>query len=199
MFSGIVQEMATIKKISGSEILRIDVQLAQASKCRLGDSVAINGVCLTVVHIDLNHNVLSFEAVAETLSKTNLGQLKVAEKVNAELSLRFGDFVGGHLVQGHVDGVANIRFIQQHADSWIVGFTTPSEILKYLVTKGFVTIDGMSITVIDVLDAYFTVTFIPHTIENTIVKNYAIGNTVNIEADPIGKQIHQYMDKYNHV
>ncbi|WP_119344702.1 riboflavin synthase [Facilibium subflavum] len=198
MFSGIVQEIGVINRLEKkADLLTLWVKFSQAHQCRIGDSVAINGICLTVVEVD--EQQACFEAVAETLQKTNLAYLSDKDYVNIELSLRYGDFIGGHMVQGHVDGVGEIRFIELQGDALLVGINADKNILCYLVNKGFVAIDGMSITVIDVFDQYFTVTFIPHTQKSTIVQHYQVGMKVNLEADPIGKHIHTYMEKYRYV
>ena len=199
MFSGVVQEVVKVSSISGSGVMTIVICSQQLEVCKLGDSIAINGVCLTVVKLHKLKGLVSFEAVPETLRKTTLGQLEVEGKVNLELSLRLNDFVCGHLVQGHVDGVGTIKSITHEAEAWLVAVSAPIEILKYLVNKGFITIDGMSITVIKVEKNYFTVTFIPHTIDTTIVKDYQIGTKVNLEVDPIGKHIHNYIEKVQSV
>ena len=199
MFSGIVQEVATVESILVHEVITLVIHSRQLASCKIGDSIAINGVCLTVVTLDNIKGLLSFEVVPETLRKTTLGQFVAGSKVNLELSLRLNDFIGGHMVQGHVDGVGEIKSIIHEAEALLVAISAPEEILRYLVNKGFITIDGMSITVIEVKDDYFTVTFILHTIDTTIVKNYQIGSKVNLEADPIGKHIHHYMEKIKHV
>ena len=159
----------------------------------------MNGVCLTVVEINIESMSACFDVVAETINKTNLSYLKIEDEVNVELSLRYGDFVGGHMVQGHVDGIGKVTSIVPEGDALLVAIEANKDILKYLVNKGFVTIDGMSITVIDVYDNHFTVTFIPHTQNSTIVRKYKCGSVVNLEADPIGKQIHSYMEKLQNV
>ncbi|WP_440682677.1 riboflavin synthase [Cysteiniphilum halobium] len=199
MFSGIVQEVAVVDSVLGHELITLIIRSAQLSSCKIGDSIAINGVCLTIVDLDKVNGLVSFEVVPETLRKTTLGQLVVGSQVNFELSLRLNDFIGGHMVQGHVDGIGEIKFIKPEDRAWLVAISAPVEILRYLVNKGFITIDGMSITVIEVNDDCFTVTFIPHTIDATIVKNYQVGTKVNLEADPIGKHIHHYMEKIQHV
>ncbi|GGF95954.1 MULTISPECIES: riboflavin synthase [Cysteiniphilum] len=199
MFSGIVQEVATVDSVLGSDLITLVIRSEQLASCKIGDSIAINGVCLTVVTLDKVKGLVSFEAVPETLRKTTLGQLVAGSHVNLELSLRLNDFIGGHMVQGHVDGVGEVKSITHEAEAWLVAISAPLEILRYLVNKGFITIDGMSITVIEVKGDYFTVTFIPHTIDATIVKNYQVGTKVNLEADPIGKHIHHYMEKIQYV
>ncbi len=205
MFSGIVQEIGKVVAIEGlgqeptdtnMQCIRLKISLKQGHLCQIGDSVSINGVCLTVVEIDQELGVLSFDAVPETLRKTNLSLFKVGDYVNIELSVKLGDYIGGHMVQGHVDGVGQISHIAKEDAALIVRIQVKEAILKYFVNKGFVAIDGMSITVIEVTENDFSVTFIPHTIEATIVQTYKVGQMVNLEADPLGKQIHAYMEKY---
>ena len=199
MFSGIVQEIGTIKTVSGSKLITFEVKFAQANQCNIGDSVAINGVCLTIIQIDSDASIAKFQAVPETLSKTNLNTLTAKDNVNVELSLHYGDPVGGHMVQGHVDGVGEIRFIKQESLSYLVGINANHQLLQYLADQGFIAIDGMSITVVKIFENYFTVTFIPHTIQHTITQHYQPGTKVNLEADPLGKHIHHYMEKKQHV
>lgn len=199
MFSGIVQEIAIVESISGHEVIVLVIHSKQLASCKTGDSIAINGVCLTVVTLDKENDLVSFEVVPETLRNTTLGQLVVEANVNLELSLLLNDFIGGHMVQGHIDGIGKIKSISYEAEAWLLVISAPEKILRYLVNKGFVTIDGMSITVIKVKDDYFTVTFIPHTIDTTIVKKYKVGTKVNLEADPIGKHVHHYMEKIQNV
>ncbi|MFZ9034533.1 MAG: riboflavin synthase [Francisellaceae bacterium] len=197
MFSGIVQEIGKIKlRHFSDEILTLEIAFDSAAQCRIGDSVAVNGVCLTVVAIS-DEKQARFEVVAETLRKTTLATLSQADEVNIELALRYGDPVGGHLVSGHIDGVAEIETIQKEGGALLVRFGADKSWLNYMVDKGFITIDGMSITLIEVLEDSFTVSFIPQTITATIVKNYKPDTKVNIEIDAMGKQIYKYLDHLN--
>lgn len=198
MFSGIVQELGTIKKIiSYKNNKSFCIDFTNSTKCNIGDSVAINGTCLTVT--ELNDNIASFDAVPETLEKTNLDALKEDDIVNIELAMRYGDHVGGHMVQGHIDEKGQIRSIQDVCGAWLIEISASAEFLQYLVKKGFVTIDGMSITIIDIFNDSFTVTLIPHTIEVTVAQNYTKGSTVNLEADATGKYIYKYIQGFKNV
>ncbi|WP_150467217.1 riboflavin synthase [Francisella sp. SYW-9] len=193
MFSGIVQQLGEIKKISTDKNVKtFEIAFSNSQKCKIGDSVAINGVCLTVTQLKDN-DIASFDAVPETLEKTNLDQLVLGDLVNTELAICYGDVVGGHMVQGHVDEKGIIKSITDVGGAWIIEVSASMNFLKYLVNKGFVTIDGMSITVVEVLDKSFTITLIPHTIDATIAKDYIQGSIVNLEADATGKYIYKYI------
>ena len=196
MFSGIVQQLGEIKKISTQKNVKtFEIAFSNSQKCKIGDSVAINGVCLTVTQLKDN-DIASFDAVPETLYKTNLDQLKLGSCVNTELALCYGDTVGGHMVQGHVDEKGLIKSISDVGGAWLIEISTSRDFIKYLVNKGFVTIDGMSITIVEVLDKSFTVTLIPHTIDATIAKNYIQGSMINLEADATGKYIYKYIQGF---
>ncbi|KEI35114.1 riboflavin synthase [Allofrancisella frigidaquae] len=200
MFSGIVQQLGTVKRITTrGNIKTFYIAFENCSKCSVGDSVAINGTCLTVTDLNLEHTIASFDAVPETLSKTNLNELNIGNTVNIELAIRYGDLVGGHIVQGHVDEKGSIKEIKDVGGAWIVEITASKEFLNYLIPKGFVAIDGMSITVVDVLEKSFTITLIPHTIDTTIAKNYAKNSLVNLEADATGKYIYKYIQGFKNV
>ncbi|MED7789003.1 riboflavin synthase [Francisella sp. 19X1-34] len=193
MFSGIVQQLGEVKKISTRKNVKtFDIAFSNSQKCKIGDSVAINGVCLTVTQLK-DGDIASFDAVPETLKKTNLDQLEPNASVNTELALCYGDVVGGHMVQGHIDEKGMIRNITDVGGAWMIEISASIDFLKYLVNKGFVTIDGMSITIVEVLNKSFTVTLIPHTIDATIAKNYTQGSIVNLEADATGKYIYKYI------
>ncbi|ALB02126.1 riboflavin synthase subunit alpha [Francisella persica ATCC VR-331] len=197
MFNGIVQQLGTIKKIIAKDSLKtFCIEFENSLKCNIGDSVAINGTCLTVTALDKQNLTANFNAVLETLKKTNLDNLKEKQLVNTELAMRYGDYVGGHMVQGHVDEPGQIKNINNVGGAWLIEISASKEFLKYLVKKGFVAIDGMSITVIDVLKDSFTVTLIPHTIEVTITKNYTSGSIVNLEADATCKYIYKYIQGF---
>ena len=197
MFSGIVQQLGTIKKIIAKDSLKtFCIEFENSLQCNIGDSVAINGTCLTVTAFNKQNLTANFDAVPETLKKTNLDNLKEKQLVNTELAMRCGDYAGGHMVQGHVDEPGQIKNINDVGGAWLIEISASKEFLKYLVKKGFVTIDGMSITVIDVLKDSLTVTLIPHTIEVTIAKNYTSSSIVNLEADATGKYIYKYIQGF---
>jgi len=194
MFSGIVETTGTIRMMqqtSESAVFHIESH-TPFNDLHIGDSVAVNGVCLTIT--ELLPMAFSVTAVPETLRLTNLGQLKEKSLVNLERSLLVGGRNGGHNVQGHVDGVATIAAIEADGkDAWLVTFRLAEDISKYVVNKGYITIDGMSITVIEAIDEFFTVTFIPHTREVTIANTYQLGTQVNIEVDILGKYIEKFL------
>ncbi|APC97549.1 riboflavin synthase [Francisella frigiditurris] len=194
MFSGIVQGLGAVKKINiKNKVKTFYIAFENCHKCSIGDSVSINGTCLTVTDFNADHSMASFDAVPETLIKTNLDSLEIGSLVNTETAIRYGDLVGGHMMQGHVDEKGIIRNIQDVGGAWIVEISASKDFINYLIPKGFVSIDGMSITVVEVLEDSFTVTLIPHTVEVTIAKNYKKDSAVNLEADATGKYIYKYV------
>lgn len=193
MFSGIIQDVQKIVRIIKQKT-NIKISIPYKKKCDLGNSLAINGVCLTIMEINTVLKLITFEVVEETLLKTNLSDLKVGDLVNIEFPLKLYDDIGGHIVQGHIDGIGIIHNIIYN-ESWKVTITASTNILQYLFNKGYITIDGMSITIINVTHKYFTITFIPYTIKNSITKKFQIGTKVNLEIDPISKNVYRYMEK----
>lgn len=196
MFSGIVTEIGSVTDILDSDSHRvISIQAPRTSqKVKLGDSVSLNGCCLTVTQ--KKDFYLTFDLVYETLEKTNLGFLKKGNLVNLENSLLVGEPIGGHFVQGHVSGTAKIKYIENIGQGKIVYFSYPTLLESYIVDKGYVTIDGMSITVIKSQKDIFSVTFVPHTIQNTITQYYQIGTLVNLEVDILGRYIEKLVRPY---
>lgn len=189
MFSGITETLGYIEKITQHQGCKdfVIVPELRFSDIQIGDSVAVNGVCLTVTQYDRNQ--LSVTAVPETLRLTNLDNLAEKQCVNLERAMRVEQRLSGHFVQGHVDGMGTITDIQDEQGALRVTIYAPASITTYLVPKGFIAIDGMSITLIDTTNDYFTVTFIPHTMETTLVKNYTLGTKVNLEVDMFAKMI----------
>lgn len=184
MFGGIVQTIGEVKALKEGHS-SIEIQSPLLQQCELGHSVSVNGVCLTVTK---KHNDCCwFDLVPETLGRTNLKNLNEGVEVNLELALRHGDFVGGHSVQGHVDGVATITSIKQQENALLVSFEVAQDITKYLVEKDYVTIDGMSITLVSVSKDGFVVTLIPHTVQETMAKSYKKNSSVNIEVNIMAK------------
>ena len=193
MFTGIVETIGIIQDIT---ILTNCIQFVISpqitfSDILVGDSIAVNGVCLTVT--ELTESSFFVTAVPETLRITNLNQLTKNNIVNLERSLTLSTRLGGHYVQGHVDSTAEIINLKADDSAWLVTFNLPSTLTKYIVNKGYITIDGMSITVIDVTSDTFTVTFIPHTQQATIVHQYRLGSKVNIEVDIISKYVEKLL------
>ena len=156
-----------------------------ADGVRVGDSIAVNGACLTAVNV--SNNQISVEAIPETLRLTNLGQLAVDSPVNLERPLAYGDRMGGHYVQGHVDATAELIERQPDGDSEVVRFAAPTHLMGYIVSKGFVTLDGVSLTVVDPHDATFAVALIPHTLRSVTLGAAPVGYRANLEADVLAK------------
>lgn len=197
MFTGIIQELGEvieIKKLQGGAILRIkNDKIAFDSK--IGDSISINGVCLTVVKKDRNE--LLFDLSEETLRRTNLGSLKTGERVNLEMSLTPQSKVGGHFVTGHVDTTGKIMSKTYIGDMIKMEFKVPEEIMRFLVEKGSVAVDGISLTVVDILKDSFTVVIIPHTAKLTTMGFKDVGDIVNIEVDILGKYVARFLNMNN--
>ncbi len=177
MFTGIVREMGTVVSFNGTRLV-----VETGVEARLGDSVAIAGVCLTV--IGRENGTLTFVVVAETLDRTTFGGLTTGTRVNVEPSLRAGDPLGGHIVQGHVDGVGTLR--ERAELTW---FDAPAEIARYCVEKGSIAVDGTSLTVAAVDDEGFAVALIPHTLEATTLGSLEPGDPVNLEVDVLAKYV----------
>ena len=185
MFTGIVEEVGTVRTagdgrlvIGASEVL---------SDVKVGDSIAVNGACLTVTTYD--ESGFSVDVVPETLRRTNLGELTTGSPVNLERSMpAYGRF-GGHMVQGHIDGTAAIRSIENEGDALMVIFDAPTSIMRYMVEKGFIAVDGASLTIVNCDNFSFSVTIIPHTQENTVFKSKKVGDSVNLEVDIMAKYV----------
>lgn len=192
MFTGIVVGTGKVKNISKNTKNRSAVQMTvdlgkQSKGLKIGQSVALNGVCLTVTK--LSKNLGRFEMIDETTKKTDLGNLKAGSIVNIERSLRAGDRLEGHFVLGHVDGVGIIKKIIKKPKEVQVWFEVPKKLAKYIVKKGSIAIDGISLTVVEVKKNLVSVSLIPHTIDVTNFKTKKIGDKVNIETDILGKYI----------
>lgn len=190
MFSGIVEAIGHISFINlqdGCKHFSI-VPAFPFDDISIGDSISINGICLTVTDFTPNH--FNVTAVPETLRLTNLDNLKVNDPVNLERSLKMGSRMGGHYVQGHVDGRGHIlEMTYDDSAAMLVKISNPEVLSKYIVEKGYITLDGMSITVIKTTPQWFTVTLIPHTQQVTIVHQYSVGSMINLEVDIVGKYI----------
>ncbi|WP_156204697.1 riboflavin synthase [Candidatus Syntrophocurvum alkaliphilum] len=189
MFTGIIEELGVVKNIvKGANSCKINIQCQEVlSDVKLGDSIAINGVCLTVVEFSKNHFIA--DVMAETLEKTILKELKSGSQINLERALRLSDRLGGHLVQGHVDGVGTILEKENLDISIIFRIQAPEHVLKYIIPKGSIAIDGISLTVVDVFAESFSVSVIPHTATITTLGQKDTGDKVNLETDIIGRYI----------
>ncbi|OAI49757.1 hypothetical protein AYO45_02135 [Gammaproteobacteria bacterium SCGC AG-212-F23] len=195
MFSGIVETIGILCGLRWHEDCLVLTILPKImfQDIMVGDSIAVNGVCLTVTA--LFENTMEFHVVPETLRLTCFSELVLNSEVNLERSLEANARIGGHYVQGHVDGIGEIIALQQDGKgALLVTMTVPSTMTKYIVKKGYITIDGMSITVVDVKDDKVTVTFIPHTQQVTCVKHYQIGSKINIEVDILGKYVEKFLE-----
>lgn len=195
MFTGIIietGEIVSLKKKGVGAFLSVSAK-AISENTAIGDSIAVNGVCLTVITI--NGKQLSFDLSDETLNSTNLGELRPGDKVNLEPSLRPDGKLGGHFVTGHIDGVGKIMSKRLDGDISKITIGAPPEIAGLLVEKGSVTVDGISLTVVDALDEAFTVVIIPHTSAITTIGLKNTGDTVNLEADIIGKYVAKFLGK----
>jgi riboflavin synthase len=194
MFTGLVETRGTVSALlpEGSALrLCIEVPPELADGCDIGDSVAINGCCLTVVEIEGPRWM--FEAGAETLSKTNLGRLRVGDAVNLERSLPVDGRLGGHFVQGHADGTGEVLAIDRQGEWVTLWFRVPEALAAQMVPKGSVAVDGVSLTLVDVERDRFSVALIPHTLAVTTLGVRAVGDQVNIETDILGKYVQKYL------
>jgi riboflavin synthase len=191
MFTGIVRELGRVEAFDGSR-LRVSAP-ATAPNVAIGDSVAIAGVCLTVV--ENGGDTLAFDAVPETVSRTSLGRLEPGGDVNVEPALRAGDPMGGHVMQGHVDGVGGVRSVDPEGEGRRIWFDVPAEVLRYCVEKGSVAVDGTSLTIAALDDDGFAVALIPHTLEATTLGGLAPGDPVNLEADVLAKYVERLLPR----
>lgn len=195
MFTGIIVEMGEVTATERKGgMLRLSIKAEEIMKdLRIGDSISVNGVCLTAVEI--KGRSVSFDLSDETLRSTNLGALKVDNRVNLEPSLRPDSKIGGHFVSGHVDCIGRIRSKRDVGDAFKVEIEVPDSLLAFLVEKGSVAVDGISLTVVDILKDSFTVVIIPHTARLTTMGFKCPGDTVNIEVDIIGKYVARFLKR----
>ena len=189
MFTGIIQEVGRVEAIErGVQSARFTIRAENVlGGIKIGDSITVNGACLTVV--EQQPGTVAFDAVYETLQKTALGSLAIGDEVNMEPSLLVSGRFDGHIVQGHVDGVGTIVSIREVDNSYYVYITASAQMLRYIVRKGSVAIDGISLTVVDADDKTFSVAIIPHTWDNTNLHTRRAGDQINLETDIIGKYV----------
>jgi riboflavin synthase len=193
MFTGLIIEAGTVHSLelrgpSGT----LGIRCAEVRKdAVLGDSIAINGVCLTVTSI--SNDLLNFDVSFSTLESTNLGSLRRGESVNLEPSLRLNSKLGGHFVTGHVEAVGKIRAITTTGNAVTIEIAAPASLLQFLIPKGSVAVDGISLTVVDVLADAFTLVIIPHTADITTIGRKKIGDTVNLESDLLAKYVAKFV------
>lgn len=194
MFTGIVELSGTVRDTrvaAGGRRLHVDAG-SIARECKNGDSVCVQGVCLTVAAV--KGESLEFDVITETLQRTTLGRKRVGDRVNLEQSLRVGDRLDGHFVQGHIDGTAAVTEVRHSDREYVIGLRPDVHLRPYMVPKGSVAIDGVSMTIAEVRDGDFTVALIPTTLERTTLSTLVVGDLVNIESDIIARTIvHQLM------
>ncbi|AFS79591.1 riboflavin synthase subunit alpha [Gottschalkia acidurici 9a] len=193
MFTGLVEEIGTIKSIKkGTNSAQITIIADKVLlDVNLGDSICTNGVCLTVT--SFCPNCFTVDVMAETMRKSNLDALTPGKKVNLERALRLGDRLGGHMVSGHIDGIGTISNLEKEDNATWVTISTSYDLLKYIVYKGSIAIDGVSLTVAYVDDSNFKVSIIPHTKDITTLLDKKVGDKVNLECDMIGKYVEKML------
>jgi riboflavin synthase len=195
MFTGLVESLGEVKEVrpdgDGRDLI---IAAPMAPELAIGESVAVNGACLTVVARD--SNTFRFQAGPETLRRTNLGELRPGDRVNLERSVRLSDRLGGHLVQGHVDGLGSIASRERQGEWETIWFACPPALARQMVSKGSVAVDGISLTIVDVNTDRFSVALIPHTLAVTTLGFKPVGASVNLETDLIAKYVARLLEGY---
>ena len=195
MFTGIIAQVGDVRKASmrkGLLELRVEAP-AIAKQLRRGDSVSVNGVCLTAT--DTSRKGFQAQAMGETLARTTLGRLSRGQQVNLELPARLADRLGGHLVQGHIDGVAEVVRTEDDGGARRLWLRTDDELFSYMVPKGSIAIDGVSLTLVEVGRTTFQVAIIPHTLDATTLDRASVGTRVNVEVDIIAKYVRSFVER----
>jgi riboflavin synthase len=195
MFTGLVEALAEVAVVTAEPTaVRLVIRMPRniADRTKIGDSIALNGCCLTVV--DIKGDQLSFQAGEETLSRTNLGELAAGDLVNVEQSLRAGDPIGGHYVTGHIDAVGTVAERIDDGEWCTISFRAPQAQLAQMASKGSVTVDGVSLTLVNVDDDGFSVALIPHTLALTTLGRRRKGDRVNIETDVLAKYVQRQVE-----
>lgn len=191
MFTGIVEEMG---EVLATEAGRLTIGASKVlARCRIGDSVAVNGACLTMVARETGS--FAVEMVPETLRRTNLGLLRIGQRVNLEGAMAAGEPVGGHFVQGHVEATVQILAITEEGNSALYRFSLPSPLAAYVVPKGFVALDGVSLTVVECDGASFSIALIPHSRQHTVLGQKGVGDLVNLETDVLGRYVEKLLEE----
>ena len=193
MFTGLVAELGTVQRLArqGSSYHLTVGAKKVLDNLKIGDSVAVNGACLTVVRMD--EGGFTADVMPETVRLTNIGSLQPGSKVNLERTLRLCDGLDGHLVSGHVEGLGTISEQRPEGIAVVVTIATPPELLKYIIKKGSIAIDGISLTVTEVTDTSFSVSLIPHTAKETTLGFKKVGDSVNLETDILGKYVERML------
>lgn len=196
MFTGIIEDMGIVTNLKKEmNNLHISIQSHLTSELKIDQSMAHNGVCLTIIAI--NKDIYTVTAIQETLDKSNLGLLKINDKVNLERAMKLGDRLDGHIVQGHVDQTAICTEVEEANGSWVFTFSYDSGLQNITIEKGSITVNGTSLTVINSKKDTFSVAIIPYTYEHTNFSSFKIGTTVNLEFDVIGKYVAKLIEGNN--
>ena len=193
MFTGLIEEIGTIdsiKKSAKSATISI-VAKKVLEDVKIGDSISMSGICLTVTHFVKGR--FSVDVMAETIKRTYFDHLQIGDRVNLERALRVGDRLGGHMVSGHIDGTGTILGCTEEGNAVWFSIGAPAEVLRYVMKKGSIAIDGISLTVANVTESSFSVSIIPHTMEETALHRKKPGNLVNLECDMVGKYIEKFI------
>jgi len=194
MFTGLVQDIGTIRSINGnSESKRIEVEVSDRfSSVQMGASICCSGVCLSVV--EKTKDSLFFDVSAETLNRTTIGSWDVMTRINLEPSLCFGDELGGHIVSGHIDTTTELLALEKEGDSYRLKIAIPDGYAHYFASKGSIAVDGVSLTINEVEQEHFGVNIIPHTWENTTIGDRKVGDKLNLEIDMLARYVARMMD-----
>jgi len=194
LFTGIVEELGEVNSIQrGSQSVVLEIKATEVlSDVQVGDSIATNGVCLTVT--SFSEDRFTVDVMPETMRKSSLGELKIGDIVNLERALRLQDRLGGHLVSGHIDSIGTIKKKEREDNAVLITISLPQELKRLLVPKGSIAIDGISLTIAELTDNAFTVSLIPHTAEVTTLGVKGVGDIVNLEADLIGKYVERMLN-----
>ena len=199
MFTGLVEELATVNEVKGEgkrgnpSAIRLTIRAPLVAKdAKIGDSIAVNGCCLTVVV--KNRSLLAFDAGSETLSRTNFGRLKAGSQVNLERSLQLGDRLGGHLVTGHIDSLGTLVKRRDEGEWAHLRFQASERLLRQMVEKGSIAVDGVSLTVVNTDERTFGVALIPHTLAETTLGSLEVGDVVNLETDLLAKYVQRQLE-----
>jgi riboflavin synthase len=196
MFTGLIGDLGSVTALEQEgEGARIEISSSLAAELHEGDSIAVNGICLTATEI--HGQSFQAQAMIETLERSSLGALRAGAQVNLELPLRAEDRLGGHVVQGHVDGTGTVRALREQGFSRVIEIDTDARLSRYLVEKGSVALDGVSLTVSALDDDGFSVSLIPETLARTNLGTLRVGATVNIEVDILAKHVERLLERYN--
>ena len=197
MFTGIVREVGRVVSLepgTGGARLVVDAPETASESPRIGDSIALNGCCLTLTALEGSH--AAFTAVPETLERTSLGALDVGSRVNVEPAMRLGERLGGHIVQGHVDGLGTVRSFEPEGEGKRLALQVPPELRRYCVYKGSIAVDGVSLTIAEVTGEGVEIALIPHTLEATLLGSRRVGDAVNLEVDVLAKHVERLTEAY---